>query len=61
MEKELREMEALTRELLWVVEGLWSECRLGALSTASFNSDEQALDSGGHPVALRLRAERTGL
>jgi len=40
MDKELREIEALTRELLGVLEGFWSECRAGALRKARCATDE---------------------
>jgi hypothetical protein len=40
MDKELREIEILTRELLGVLEGFWSECRAGALSKAKHLDDE---------------------
>jgi len=41
MDKELREIEALTRELLGVLEGFWSECRAGALRKARRIVDER--------------------
>jgi hypothetical protein len=41
MDSELREIEALTRELLGVLEGFWSECRAGALSQAKYLIDEK--------------------
>jgi hypothetical protein len=40
MDQELREIETLTRELLNVLEGFWSECRAGALNNAKFITEE---------------------
>lgn len=40
MEKELREIEVLTRELFKVLDGFWSECRAGAISKARYITDE---------------------
>jgi hypothetical protein len=40
MDNELREIEALTRELLGVLEGFWSECRASALNKARYLSEE---------------------
>lgn len=42
MEKELREVELLTRELLTVLEGFWSECHGGAPEACLFAEDNQA-------------------
>jgi hypothetical protein len=44
MDDELREIETLTRELLNVLEGFWSECRMGALMRARLLSEERAPD-----------------
>lgn len=41
MDQELREIEALTRELLGVLERLWSEYRVGAPSQTKYLSDER--------------------
>jgi hypothetical protein len=41
MDKELREIEALTRELLGVLDGFWSECRASTLRKARLVSDEK--------------------
>jgi len=40
MDKELRELAELTGELLGTLEGLWSECRQGALNKARRIADE---------------------
>ena len=41
MDEELREIEALTRELLDLLEGFWSECRASTLRKAKIISDER--------------------
>jgi hypothetical protein len=40
MEQELREVEILTRELLTVLEGFWSECHGGASGEARLFAEE---------------------
>jgi len=44
MDDELREIEALTRELFNVLEGLWSQCRPGSLRKSTLSYDEQGQD-----------------
>lgn len=41
MDEELREIEALTRELLDLLEGFWSECRASTLRKAKTIKDER--------------------
>lgn len=44
MDEELREIAALTGELLEVLENLWFECRAGALHKARYLSERQAAE-----------------
>ena len=41
MDDELREIEALTRELFSVLEGFWSECQMSTFGKAEFIFEEQ--------------------
>lgn len=41
MDEELKEIEALTNELLRVLEGFWFECQAGALNKAKYLSERK--------------------
>jgi hypothetical protein len=44
MDDELREIEALTRELFNVLEGLWSQCRPDSPRKSNIINDQQGQD-----------------